>query len=236
MPHDDVIEAVEIEKSYGWGHGELKVLKGISLSISRGSTVSIMGPSGAGKSTLLNCIGCLDGFQRGRLAIMGKDVSSMTVDELSGFRNNHIGFIFQLHNLLPEFTALENVMIPLLINRMNTVEAKKESKEILERFKLTERLNHKPGELSGGECQRVAVARAMVNRPRLILADEPTGSLDRENSRYLAKELIDMGEEYNTALIIVTHDDEIASMAQRKISLVDGKIVNDIINQETERR
>ncbi|HOO72323.1 MAG TPA: ABC transporter ATP-binding protein [Spirochaetota bacterium] len=218
-----------MEKIYGYGHSALKVLRGVSLSVSRGDVVSIVGPSGAGKSTLLNCMGCLDGFQKGTMRLMGRDVSRMTLDELSGFRNRHLGFIFQLHNLLPEFTAVENVMIPLLIRRMNRIDARKKALAVLERFNLSDRLFHRPSELSGGECQRIAVARAIVGEPDIVLADEPTGSLDTENSRNLASTLLQMGREKNTTIIIVTHDFEIAGMTERKISLVDGEIVNDIM-------
>ncbi|HPI91079.1 MAG TPA: ABC transporter ATP-binding protein [Spirochaetota bacterium] len=218
-----------MEKIYGYGHSALKVLRGVSLSVSRGDVVSIVGPSGAGKSTLLNCMGCLDGFQKGTMRLMGRDVSRMTLDELSGFRNRHLGFIFQLHNLLPEFTAVENVMIPLLIRRMNRIDARKKALAVLERFNLSDRLFHRPSELSGGECQRIAVARAIVGEPDIVLADEPTGSLDTENSRNLASTLLEMGREKNTTIIIVTHDFEIAGMTERKISLVDGEIVNDIM-------
>ncbi len=229
MNTDTIISAENIEKIYGYGHSALKVLRGVSLSVSRGDVVSIVGPSGAGKSTLLNCMGCLDGFQKGTMRLMGRDVSRMTLDELSGFRNRHLGFIFQLHNLLPEFTAVENVMIPLLIRRMNRIDARKKALAVLERFNLSDRLFHRPSELSGGECQRIAVARAIVGEPDIVLADEPTGSLDTENSRNLASTLLEMGREKNTTIIIVTHDFEIAGMTERKISLVDGEIVNDIM-------
>ncbi len=229
MNTDTIISAENIEKIYGYGHSALKVLRGVSLSVSRGDVVSIVGPSGAGKSTLLNCMGCLDGFQKGTMRLMGRDVSRMTLDELSGFRNRHLGFIFQLHNLLPEFTAVENVMIPLLIRRMNRIDARKKALAVLERFNLSDRLFHRPSELSGGECQRIAVARAIVGEPDIVLADEPTGSLDTENSRNLASTLLQMGREKNTTIIIVTHDFEIAGMTERKISLVDGEIVNDIM-------
>lgn len=225
----NIIETLNIEKTYGYGHSAVNVLRGISLSIKKGDIVSIMGPSGAGKSTLLNCIGCLDGFQRGSLKVMGQNVSHMSIEELSGFRNRHLGFIFQFHNLMHEFTAIENVMMPLLIRRERWSDAKKKAGEILDRFNLSGRTNHKPGELSGGECQRIAVARAIVSKPEIILADEPTGNLDSENSHFLTNMLLQLGKERNSAIIIVTHDSEIASMTHRKISLVDGKIVDDIV-------
>ena len=221
---ETIIRTEQIEKVYGFGTNALPVLKGISLGIDRGEIVSIVGPSGAGKSTLLSIIGCLDSFQSGGLSILGKDVSDLSVEELSGFRNRHIGFIFQLHNLLPEFTALENVMMPLLIRRVRPSEARKRAVDAIDRFNLCERLHHKPGELSGGECQRIAVARAIVSMPDIILADEPTGSLDSANSRRLTELLFQLGREFKTTIIIVTHDREIASLTERTISLRDGRI------------
>lgn len=221
---DIIVKTDNIEKIYGYGRNALRVLKGVTLEIEKGEVLSIVGPSGAGKSTLLNLIGCLDTFQRGTLELLGQDVSHMSVESLAGFRNKNIGFIFQLHNLLFEFTALENVMLPLLIRRMNKTNAKKRAVELLDRFKLAERLDHRPSELSGGECQRVAVARAIAGNPSIILADEPTGSLDTENSLNLTNMLFELGEENNTTIIIVTHDRELAAMTQRTISIVDGVI------------
>lgn len=224
MEAERVISAKAITKVYGSGAGSFEVLKDVTLDVSRGEIISIVGPSGAGKSTLLNLIGCLDGFESGSLSVMGHDVSMQSVDFLSPFRNRHIGFIFQLHNLLPEFTALENVAIPLMIRRVSKKEASARATELLERFNLAERLHHKPSELSGGECQRVAVARAMAGKPDIILADEPTGSLDRANSIALTKALFDLGKENRTAVIIVTHDTEIAAMTERTVSMIDGRI------------
>ncbi len=221
---ETIIRTEQIDKVYGFGTNALPVLKGITLEINRGEIVSIVGPSGAGKSTLLSIIGCLDSFQSGGLSILGKDVSNLSVEELSGFRNRHIGFIFQLHNLLPEFTALENVMMPLLIRRVRPSEARKRAVDAIDRFNLCDRLHHKPGELSGGECQRIAVARAIVSMPDMILADEPTGSLDSANSRRLTELLFELGREFKTTIIIVTHDREIASLTERTISLRDGRI------------
>jgi lipoprotein-releasing system ATP-binding protein len=220
-----LISADNIVKIYGRGQNALEVLNGVSFSIERGEIISIVGPSGAGKSTLLNLIGCLDGFQKGRMELLGVDISGMNVEQLSSFRNRHIGFIFQLHNLLPEFTALENVMMPMLIRRDKKTAARARAMELLERFNLQARISHRPSELSGGECQRVAVARAIACRPDIVLADEPTGSLDRANSLGLTKELFDLGKENNSTVIIVTHDREIAAMTERTISMVDGKIV-----------
>ncbi len=219
-----IIQADSVEKYYGTGHAALKVLKGVSLEINRGEIVSIMGPSGAGKSTLLNLMGCIDGFEGGNLQILGRDVSGLSVEELSGFRNRHLGFIFQLHNLLPEFSALENCMMPLLIRRVPRVDARREALTLLERFNLSDRADHKPAELSGGECQRVAVARAIIGKPDIILADEPTGSLDSANSRNLTEILLQVGKENNTTIVVVTHDHSIAAMTERTISIIDGKI------------
>jgi ABC-type lipoprotein export system ATPase subunit len=220
-----IIEINGLEKSYGSGRNSIQVLRGIDLEIVKGDAVSITGPSGTGKSTLLNMIGCLDNFDKGSLKLSGREVSSLTVDELSSFRNRHIGFIFQLHNLLPEFTALENVMIPMLIRRTPAKIAKELSIELLKKFKMEDRAWHKPGEMSGGECQRVAVARAIVGEPDLILADEPTGSLDSRNSMILLEILLGLCKEKGSTIVIVTHDMKIAGMTQRKIPMLDGLIV-----------
>ncbi len=232
MEREPIIEAEGLEKVYGYGRNALRVLKNISLSIGRGEIVSIVGPSGAGKSTLLNIVGCLDGFQGGKLVVGAKDVSNMNVENLSDFRNRHIGFIFQLHNLLPEFTAAENVMMPLLIRRCGRREAKEKALELIARFGLAERAHHKPAELSGGECQRIAVARAIIGQPEIILADEPTGSLDSENSRNLTNILFEIGRDLNTTIVIVTHSSEIAEMTERTITLVDGMIKSDLYRNE----
>src|SRR5208283_5218832 len=160
----------------------------------------------------------LDSFQSGSLQILGKDISNLSAEALSGFRNWHIGFIFQLHNLLPEFNALENVMMPLFIRRTNKQDAKAKALALLERFNLSERVNHKPSELSGGECQRVAVARAIVTRPDILLADEPTGNLDRANSQMLTNMLMEMGRELDTTIVIVTHDKDIAARTEKTIT------------------
>ena len=202
MEQGMVIRADGLEKIYGYGRSALTVLKGISLEIRKGEIISIVGPSGAGKSTLLNLIGCLDMFQGGRLAVMDRDVTDLSVEALSGFRNRHIGFVFQLHNLLPEFTALENIMMPLLIRRVKKSEARERAMRLLRRFNIEDRAHHKPAEMSGGECQRAAVARAIVGDPDIILADEPTGSLDRANSQMLVETLRDRKED--ATIVIVT--------------------------------
>ncbi|MCL1864415.1 MAG: ABC transporter ATP-binding protein [Spirochaetes bacterium] len=223
-----MVEIKNLEKAYGYGKSKLPVLKGINLDIKKGDVVSITGPSGTGKSTLLNMMGCLDNFDKGSMVLLGKDVSHFTVDELSLFRNIHVGFVFQLHNLLPEFTALENVMIPLLIRRISSKDAKDMSYEMLKKFNIEDRASHKPGEMSGGECQRVAVARAIVGEPDLILADEPTGSLDSKNSMALLEILLDLCKDKGCTIVIVTHDLKIAEMAHRKIQMLDGVIVNEL--------
>jgi len=222
---DLAVKAVDIEKIYGYGRNALKVLKGISLEINKGEIISIVGPSGAGKSTLLNLIGGLDFFQKGKLTVFDRDITDLNIENLSDFRNKHIGFIFQLHNLLPEFTAFENIMIPLLIRRTKSIEAKERSIELIERFQLSDRIHHKPSELSGGECQRIAVARAIAGKPDIILADEPTGSLDTVNSKILIDVLLELCKENNITIVIVTHEREIASITERTISLIDGKVV-----------
>jgi len=224
MEQGMVIRADGLEKIYGYGRSALTVLKGISLEIRKGEIISIVGPSGAGKSTLLNLIGCLDMFQGGRLAVMDRDVTDLSVEALSGFRNRHIGFVFQLQNLLPEFTALENIMMPLLIRRVKKSEARERAMRLLRRFNIEDRAHHKPAEMSGGECQRAAVARAIVGDPDIILADEPTGSLDRANSQMLVETLFEIGKERDATIVIVTHDSGIASRTERTISLIDGRI------------
>jgi lipoprotein-releasing system ATP-binding protein len=221
-----VIEINGLEKSYGEGPGRIRAIRGIDLTVNRGEVVAVTGPSGTGKSTLLNLVGCLDNFDRGSIRLVQRDISSLSVDELSGFRNRHIGFIFQLHNLLPEFTALENVMMPLLIRRVKWKTARESAMELLVRFNMEERAGHKPGEMSGGECQRVAVARAIAGEPDLILADEPTGSLDSRNSSILMQMLLDLCREKGSTALIVTHDMTIAGMTDRVISMLDGAIVN----------
>ncbi len=215
-----MIKAAGITKSFG----NLQVLKGIDLLIGRGEIVSIVGPSGAGKTTLLQILGTLDKPDQGTVSYEKTNVNNMTDKELASFRNKNIGFVFQFHQLLPEFTAMENVMIPLLIGREKPSNAEKRAKEILDFMKLSDRLEHKPAQLSGGEKQRVAVARALANNPDVIFADEPSGSLDTQNKEELHKLFFDLRKEFNQTFVIVTHDEHLASITDRTIQMLDGYI------------
>ena len=203
----------------------MQVLKGIYLEIAKGEIVSIVGPSGAGKTTLLQIMGTLDSPDTGTINVDGTNVSKMKEKELSAFRNTHIGCVFQFHQLLPEFTALENVMIPAFIAGVSTKEASIHAMEILDFMGLTERASHKPNELSGGEKQRVAVARALINQPAVILADEPSGSLDTHNKEELHQLFFDLRNRFGQTFVIVTHDETLAKITDRTIHMVDGKII-----------
>ncbi len=205
--------------------GDTEILKGISLHIKKNEVVSLVGTSGAGKSTLLSIIGTLDKPTSGSVIINGEDVLKMSNKKLAAFRNQSIGFVFQFHHLLPEFTALENVFIPALISGASKTEAEKRAKGLLDRVGLSHRYHHKPTELSGGEQQRVAVARALINRPKLILADEPTGNLDTHNANELHQLFFELRDEFQQTFVIVTHNEQLASMADRVIHIVDGRIV-----------
>lgn len=216
-----MIQAKNIHKSFG----DLEVLKGVDLSVTKGEIVSIVGPSGAGKTTLLQILGTLDKANAGETLVNGINFSKLSEKELAAFRNKQIGFIFQFHQLLPEFTALENVMIPALIGRQNTKKAEVRAKELLQYLQLSERMEHKPSELSGGEKQRVAVARALINDPSLILADEPSGSLDSKNRDELHKLLFDLRDKFGLTIVIVTHDKELAALSDRVIEMRDGMII-----------
>ena len=210
-----------ITKSFG----NLQVLKGIDLHIGKGEIVSIVGPSGAGKTTLLQIIGTLDRPDSGSVTVDGINVSGLSTNKLSDFRNRHIGFVFQFHQLLPEFTALENIMIPAFIAGKGRSEAKARAEELLQFLGLADRANHKPNELSGGEKQRVAVARALVNEPAVILADEPSGSLDTKNKAELHQLFFDLRDKFGQTFVIVTHDEQLAAITDRTIHMKDGLLM-----------
>ncbi|MFR0677709.1 ABC transporter ATP-binding protein [Dysgonomonas mossii] len=204
--------------------GSLKVLKGIDLHVEKGEIISIVGASGAGKTTLLQIIGTLDKADSGTVHINGQKLNSLRDSQLSDFRNKNIGFVFQFHQLLPEFTALENVMIPALIGKVKDSQAKQKAKKLLDMLGLADRLGHKPNELSGGEKQRVAVARALINNPAIILADEPSGSLDTENKEELHQLFFKLRDTLGQTFIIVTHDENLASITDRTVHMKDGQI------------
>lgn len=215
-----MIKINNITKSFG----SFQVLKGIDLEIRPREIVSIMGASGAGKTTLLQIIGTLDGPDSGQIIINNTDIATLDERQLSAFRNRHIGFIFQFHQLLPEFTALENVQLPALIAGKSFKESEKEAKEILSYLNLSRRTQHKPSQLSGGEKQRVAVARALINRPEIILADEPSGSLDSQNKEELYRLFFDLRDRFDQTFVVVTHDETLAAICERTIHMKDGRI------------
>ncbi len=217
-----MIEARNIIKRYG----DLDVLRGVDLDIAQGEIVSIVGPSGAGKTTLLHIIGTLDAPQSGEVLFDGQNVLALHDRELAHFRNRNIGFVFQFHQLLPEFTMLENTAIPALLGGDSRNDAYDRARRLLERMHLSDRLNHKPSQLSGGECQRVAVARALINNPKVILADEPSGSLDSQNKQELHQLFFELRDELGQTFIIVTHDEGLASQADRTLHMRDGLIVD----------
>ena len=218
-----MIDIKNITKSFG----SLQVLKGIDLHINKGEVVSIVGPSGAGKTALLQIIGTLDSPDSGDITIDGIDVRKLNQKKLADFRNKHIGFVFQFHQLLPEFTAIENIMIPAFIAGMSKSEAKKRAMELLDFMGLADRAKHKPNELSGGEKQRVAVARALVNNPSVILADEPSGSLDSQNKAELHQLFFDLRDKMGQTFVIVTHDETLASITDRTIRMEDGRLAQE---------
>lgn len=225
-----MITIKNIKKSFG----TLEVLKGIDLEIGKGEVVSIVGPSGAGKTTLLQIIGTLDRADSGTVIVDGIDTGSMNSRQLSDFRNRHIGFVFQFHQLLPEFSAIENIMIPAYIAGTSHKEAKRRAKELLDFMGLADRADHKPNELSGGEKQRVAVARALVNNPAVILADEPSGSLDSKNKAELHQLFFDLRDKYGQTFVIVTHDEQLASITDRTIKMRDGMLETDAVVKSAE--
>ena len=216
-----MIELQGITKSFG----SLQVLKGIDLTIDKGEVVSIVGPSGAGKTTLLQIMGTLDKPDTGRILLNGTEINRLKERELAAFRNREIGFVFQFHQLLPEFTALENVTIPALIQGVSSGEARRRAGEMLEFMGLSERASHKPAELSGGEKQRVAVARALINHPSVVLADEPSGSLDTHNKEELHRLFFELRDKLGQTFVIVTHDEGLASQTDRTIHMLDGRIL-----------
>ena len=218
-----MIKVESLQKSYG----TLKVLKGINLEVADSSVVTIVGASGAGKSTLLHLIGTLDRPDGGRVLVDDTDLYKLSDNELAEFRNRNIGFVFQFHHLLPEFTAVENVALPAMIAGATKTEAMKRAGKLLDYLKLSERATHKPSQLSGGEQQRVAVARALVNNPKLILADEPSGNLDTENARKLHQLFFDLRDRFGQTFVVVTHNTELAQMADRTITMQDGVIVGE---------
>ena len=215
-----MIKAEKITLNYG----DLKVLKGVNLNIKEGEFVSIVGASGAGKTTLLQIIGTLENPTSGKIIIDETDITSLSDKELSNFRNENIGFVFQFHNLLTEFTALENVCLPAFISGKNRNEIEERAKELLNLLNMGNRLDHKPNELSGGEQQRVAVARALINNPSIILADEPSGNLDSENAKSLHELLQKLNKDLNFTIVVVTHNDKLANITDRKLEIKDGKI------------
>ena len=217
-----MIQAQGIEKSFG----QLKVLKGIDLHVGKSEVISIMGASGAGKSTLLQILGSLSSPDAGSLTIDGVDVARLKGKSLAEFRNRKVGFVFQFHHLLPEFTALENVMIPALIARRSRKEAKEEARQLLSDMGLSERMNHKPSELSGGEQQRVAIARALINHPSVLFADEPSGNLDTKTKEEIHNLFFTLRDKYGQTIVIVTHDPDLAKMCDRSLYMVDGTFVD----------
>ena len=216
-----MIKAIDIHKSFG----TVEVLRGVSLSVERGEIAAIVGPSGAGKTTLLQIIGTLDRPDQGRVLLDGQDLSRLPDRQLAEVRNRRIGFVFQFHQLLPEFTAVENVMMPALIARRDPHEAADKARRLLDYLQLSHRYDHKPSELSGGEKQRVAVARALMNDPSVILADEPSGSLDSHNRDELHRLLLDVRQQFQVAMVIVTHDQQLASLCDRVLEMRDGRIM-----------
>ncbi len=217
-----MIKATNIIKSYG----KLQVLKGVNIEIKPAEIVSIVGASGAGKSTLLHILGTLDRADQGKLEINGIDVSSLSERKLSAFRNKHIGFVFQFHHLLPEFTALENICIPAFIAGKSKAESEVKAMQLLETLGLKERANHKPAEISGGEQQRISVARALINSPAVIFADEPSGNLDSSNAKELHSLFFKLRKELGQTFVIVTHNEDLANMADRKLTMKDGEMVS----------
>ena len=230
MNNNVVLKAVGLQKSYKEGGRLLHVLKDVNLEVHEGESVAIVGTSGSGKTTLLQCIGGLDRFDKGLIEIGGENIAELSEQRLTELRNRRLGFVYQFHHLLPEFTAMENVAMPLLIGKKKPADIERQAKAMLQAVGLEHRSHHRPSELSGGERQRVAIARALVNKPRLVLADEPTGNLDSKSTIEIMNILKDLHESGRT-VIIITHDDEIANQVDRVVRIMDGKIVSDSVNQ-----
>ena len=224
---DHMIEVSGLKKSFQKDDVVIEVLKGVDLTADKSEFITIMGPSGAGKSTFLHILGTLDKPTEGKVLFDGQDIMSFSEDEQSRFRNEKVGFIFQFYHLLQDFNVIENIMMPLLIRRVKPTQAEVKAKAFLETVELTHRRNHKPGELSGGEQQRVAIARALINEPQVILADEPTGNLDRKTGREVMHQILNIQKNLSATLILVTHDPEIGAVGERKLTMVDGEFVID---------
>ncbi|KPN71768.1 lipoprotein-releasing ABC transporter ATP-binding protein LolD [Neisseria sp. 83E34] len=221
-----VLNCQNISKSYNDGVLNVQVLKGLSLQVREGQSVSIIGASGSGKSTLLHILGGLDMPSSGKVELMGNDLNALNQKQLGNLRNQYLGFVYQFHHLLPEFSALENVMMPLLIGKKPKAEAESQAAAMLERVGLKARMQHRPSELSGGERQRAAIARALVTRPKCLLADEPTGNLDRKNAQNVLDMMIDLKRELGTSLVVVTHDDELAGRFDQVMMMQEGTLIH----------
>lgn len=225
MNNELVLACKNVSRTYQDGKLKVDVIQHLDLEVYAGESVSIVGASGSGKSTLLHIMGGLDQPSSGEVSLMGQSLSSLSQKELGKLRNQHLGFVYQFHHLLPEFTALENVMMPLLIGKMPKAQAQQQASEMLEKVGLKERMQHRPAELSGGERQRAAIARALVTRPKCLLADEPTGNLDRKNAKVILDLMLQLKNELGTALVVVTHDEELAARFQRVLTMREGTIM-----------
>lgn len=220
-----VIECEHVSKTYDDGHLQVSVLDDLNFKIGSGRSISVVGASGSGKSTLLHLLGGLDTPSSGSIRLMGRDITELSQKAIGQLRNQYLGFVYQFHHLLPEFTALENVMMPLLIGHMPKAQAEEQARAMLDKVGLKQRLAHRPGELSGGERQRAAIARALVTHPACILADEPTGNLDRKNASNVLDMMLDLQHELGTSLVVVTHDDELAVRFDEVLTVSDGKLI-----------
>lgn len=231
IPEHRVLECVQLTKSFDEGSQRLEVLRGVDLFVARGESVAIVGASGSGKTTLLQLLGGLDSPTAGSVRVLDRDLATMGERERGRLRNRAIGFVYQFHHLLPEFSALENVAMPLLVRRTPVREAAREAEALLSRVGLAERLSHRPAQLSGGERQRAAVARALITRPALVLADEPTGNLDRRIGAQVFDLMLELNRELGTSLVVVTHDESIASRMARVLTLFDGRLSPDPLSR-----